>query len=346
MGIAALAFASCAKDTVTETNNGQAIDFRVATTRATEVTTNTLENFYVTAISATVSGETVTEGNNYFENAEFTKSGSYFGSTPAYYWPNDGILNFVAYAPKADELGGTLSISKDGKTLTGFAPADDIADQVDFIVATASGSKADQNSGVALTFDHMLSQIEIKAKNTHAGYKYKVAGVRIAGVLGQADFDFDSKEWDFTNYSTVKKTYEVELANPVTLDGTGVNVMDQGTLMVDEDGDDEAETEVKYSDNAMLLPQNLSATGMTAKFGVYVKVTSVSTGAQVFPDTDGDDDGTAIDEYGWMDVAVTTNWEAGYKYVYTLDMSQADELGAPIKFTLDKVTPMGEGETE
>ena len=334
MGIAALAFASCAKDTVTETNNGQAIDFRVATTRATEVTTNTLENFYVTAISATVSGETVTEGNNYFENAEFTKSGSYFGSTPAYYWPNDGILNFVAYAPNADKLGGTLSISKDGKTLTGFAPAEDIANQVDFIVATASGSKANEADGVALTFNHMLSQIEIKAKNTHAGYKYEVAGVRIAGVLGQADFDFDSKEWDFTNYSTVKKTYEVELANHVTLDGTGVNVMGQVTV-------GEGETE---SDNAMLLPQDLSADGMSATFGIYVKVTSTSTGSQVFPSTDGDDDDEIIDAYGWMDVAVTTNWAAGYKYVYTLDMSQADELGKPIKFTLDKVTPMGDAD--
>lgn len=340
MGIAALAFASCAKDTVTETNNGKAIDFRVATqTRGLETTTASLNNFYVTAISATVSGQTVTEGNNYFANAEFTKNGDYFVSDPAYYWPNDGILNFVAYAPKADKLGGTLSISKDGKTLTGFAPAEDIANQVDFIVAKASGSKADQNSGVALTFDHMLSQIEIKAQNTHEGYEYKVAGVRIAGVLGKANFDFDSKTWDFTNYSTVKNTYEVELETPITLDGRGVNVMGKVTV-----GEGENETEV--SDNAMLLPQDLSADGMSATFGIYVKVTSTSTGSQVFPSTDGDDDDEIIDAYGWMDVPVTTNWVAGYKYVYTLDMSAADELGTPIKFTLTKVTPMGEGETE
>ena len=42
VGIAAVAFASCAKDAVKEVNNGRAIDFRVATqTRASETTTAT-----------------------------------------------------------------------------------------------------------------------------------------------------------------------------------------------------------------------------------------------------------------------------------------------------------------
>lgn len=328
MGIAALAFASCAKDTVTETNNGQAIDFRVATeTRALETTTGSLNNFYVTAVYAEYAeGAEGNPGNYipesvYFNQVLFEKgSDSFFASNPAYYWPNEGQLNFYAYAP---EMRG-VAFTHETQTLTGFAPAADIADQVDFIVATATGSKDNQTSGVALTFDHMLSQIEIKAKNTHEGYEYEVAGVRIAGVLGQADFDFDSKTWELDD---TKATYTVQYtANPITLDGTGVNVM--GKVTVDED---------EVSDNAMLLPQDLSATGMEATFGVYVKVTSKSTDSQVFPST-GD--------YGWMDVPVTTNWEAGYKYVYTLDMSQADELGTPIKFTLDEVTPMGEGATE
>ena len=336
MGIAALAFASCAKDTVSETSNGRAIDFRVATeTRALETTTNSLNEFYVTAIYAELPDETEDSPENYvpksvyFDKVQFTKgTDNFFASSPAYYWPNDGQLNFYAYAPEM----ANVAISATTQTLTGFAPADDIADQVDFIVAKNSGSKANQGDGVGLTFDHMLSQIEIKAKNTRADeYEYKVAGVKIADVLGQADFDFDSKTWDFTSYSTVKKTYEVELATPITLDGTGVNVM--GKVTVDE---------VEVSDNAMLLPQNLSATGMAATFGVYVKVTSKSTNSQVFPSTDGDDEDEAVDEYGWMDVAVKTNWEAGYKYVYTLDVTQADELGTPIKFTLEKVTPMGE----
>lgn len=329
MGIATLAFASCAKDTVTETNNGQAIDFRVATqTRALETTTGSLENFYVTAVYAEYAeGAEGSEGNwipesVYFEKVQFVKELGYFVSTPAYYWPNEGQLNFYAYAPAMEGLAFT----HETQTLTGFAPADDIADQVDFIVATASGSKANEANGVELTFDHMLSQIEIKAKNTNEAFDYEVAGVRIAGVLGKADFDFATTNWSFANYTDVKKTYTVELTEPVELDNVGVNVMDKVSVDVDE-----------FSDNAMLLPQDLSANGMTATFGVYVKVTSKSTRSQVFPST-GD--------YGWMDVAVTTNWEAGYKYVYTLDMSQADELGTPIKFTLEEVTPMGAGATE
>ena len=83
MGVAVMALASCAKDSVKEVNNGHAIDFRVATqTRATETTTANLSTFYVTAIDA--------KGSNYFTNAAFTKIEEYFSSSPAYYWPGDG----------------------------------------------------------------------------------------------------------------------------------------------------------------------------------------------------------------------------------------------------------------
>ena len=331
MGIAALAFASCAKDTVKETNPGLAIDFRVATqTRALETTTASLNNFYVTAVYAEYAeGAEGNPGNYipesvYFEKVQFVKEGNYFSSTPAYYWPNDGQLNFIAYAP---EMTG-VAFTYETQTLSDFKPAKEFEDQVDFIVAKNTGSKANVETGVALTFDHMLSQIEIKAKNTHEGYNYQVAGVRIAGVHGQADFDFATNTW---TYDDVKAEYDTLYINtPIELNNEGVNIMCKKTIEVDG-------ASVEVSDNAMLLPQDLSAIGMEAKFGVYVKVTSASTGSQVFPSSGN---------YDWMEVAVTTNWEAGYKYVYTLDMSQADELGTPIKFTLDEVTPMGEGATE
>lgn len=90
MTAAVLTITSCSKDESTEVNNGQAIDFRVAMeTRATETTTANITNFLVTAINA---------GNsNFFTDQAFTKTGSYFTSNPAYYWPNDGSnLSFFA----------------------------------------------------------------------------------------------------------------------------------------------------------------------------------------------------------------------------------------------------------
>jgi len=41
------------------------------------------------------------------------------------------------------------------------------------------GDCHNESAGVALTFKHQLSQIEIKAKNDQDAYRYKVVAVRI-----------------------------------------------------------------------------------------------------------------------------------------------------------------------
>ena len=217
MTAAVLTITSCSKDESTEVNNGQAIAFRVAMeTRATETTTANITNFLVTAINA---------GNsNFFTDQAFTKTGSYFTSNPAYYWPNDGSnLSFFAYSPSATDLGATISITSASKTMTNFSPAAAIASQKDFITASATGSKANESTGVALTFAHRLAQIEIKAKNANQGYVYKVQGVRIGQPVSQATtFDFGTSAWTL---GTTKSNYEVTYTSAKTLNATAASIM-------------------------------------------------------------------------------------------------------------------------
>lgn len=227
--VAALAMASCSKDESTGINNGNAIDFRAAMqTRASETTTANITNFFVTALDK--------NNANYFSDAEFTKDGAFFTSTPAYYWPSDGSnLSFFAYSPSAADLGATVTINSTTKTLADFEPATTIADQKDFITATATGSKTDEAAGVALTFGHRLSQIEIKAKNTNDGYVYKVQGVRIGQPVSKATFDFGTTSWQL---GSVKTNYEATYAgSEKTLTGTAASIM------------------AVEDDNAMLIPQ-------------------------------------------------------------------------------------------
>ena len=324
-----MALASCAKDSVKEVNNGRAIDFRVATqTRATETTTANLSTFYVTAIDE--------KGSNYFTNAAFTKIEEYFSSSPAYYWPGDGSdLEFYAYAPAAETLGATVTINKTTKTLAGFSPASQFADQKDFVTATTTGNKTNETSGVALTFDHQLTQIEVKARNANEAYVYKIKGVRIAQPVSKADFDFTTAEW---TPSTDKAIYQVQYNNEITLNTYGQCIM---------------ETE---GDNAMLIPQELEAwdaendktnTAKGAYLSVYAQI-ETAEGSRVYPNVDGM-------EYAWLAVPIDTKWEAGYKYVYTLDFTNGagysdpldgpetggTVLGGAIKFTMD-VNPWGE----
>ena len=333
MAMTAMLIASCSSDDVVSTNTGRAIDFRTSVgTRGTETTTDNITKFWVTAIDEA--------GANYFSKQEFTKNGGFFTSSPLYYWPA-GTLNFFAYSPSETDLGATVTINKDTKTLADFSPAAKIADQKDFVTATATGTKtANETKGVDLKFDHRLSQIEIKAKNNNAGYIYKVVGVRIGKPVSKGTFTFSTNTWSLT--TTKKANYEVEYAtNPRTLAADAATMM--GTA----------------NDNAMLLPQQLvawaSATDSTnnangAYIALKIQITT-KDGARVYP---------AKGDYDWAAVAINTNWEAGKKYVYTLDFSNGagkvdpekpqpvdptdpfkpgeDILGKPIKFTVT-VTP-------
>ncbi len=333
MAMAAMLIASCSSDDVVSTNTGRAIDFRTSVgTRGAETTTDNITKFWVTAI----------DGNNanYFSKQEFTKDGAFFTSSPLYYWPV-GTLNFFAYSPSETDLGATVTINKDTKTFADFSPAAEIADQKDFVTATASGTRAaNETNGVELTFAHQLSQIEIKAKNTNTGYIYKVVGVRIGKPVSKGTFTFDTNKWTLT--TTEKTNYAVEYATtPRTLAADAATMM--GTA----------------NDNAMLLPQQLVAwtpetdkvnTNKGAYIALKIQITT-KDGARVYP---------AKGDYDWAAVAIGTNWEAGKKYVYTLDFSNGagkvdpekpqpvdptdpfkpgeDILGKPIKFTVI-VTP-------
>lgn len=335
MAMAAMLIASCSSDDVVSTNTGRAIDFRTSVgTRGAETTTANIGKFWVTAIDGA--------GANYFSKQEFTKDGSFFTSSPLYYWPAD-TLNFFAYSPSEKDLGGTLTISNTTKELKDFSPAAEIADQKDFVTATASGTKADnQTNGVALTFAHQLSQIEVKAKNTNTGYVYKVVGVRIGKPVSKNTFTFTGSKWEDLPTTPEKANYTVEYAtNPITLTAAAATMMGAA------------------NNNAMLLPQQLKAwtpetdktnTNEGAYIALKIQITTAA-GAQVYPAKKG--------EYDWAAVAIGTNWEAGKKYVYTLDFSKGagkvdpekptpeptdpfkpgeDILGKPIKFTVE-VTP-------
>lgn len=307
--IAALAIVSCTKDDVKEVNRGQAIDFHTVMTRVTETTTNSLQDIWVTATSQS---ET-----NYFTDLQFQRNGNYFTSEKSYYWPSDGSsLQFYAYSPAKENLG-TVTINKTTQTVTGFTPAADVTSQVDFIVATATGSKTDADAGVGLVFDHALAQIEVKALNSNTGYKTLIKGVRIGQVVSSGDFTFYPKSWA---PGSEKTDYEVRYNEPKTLGVDAISVMS---------------TE---GDNAMLVPQQLTAWDSendkeNASGGAYIAVLAnikTSSDSQVFPKGDI--------EYEWIATPIDTNWEDGFKYIYTLDLKEGG-LVSPDPYGDDDTKP-------
>lgn len=308
VGLAAIALTSCSTDEVLDSSNGGAIGFRAGmATRATETTIGNLSGFFVTAFNDN-KGDAP-----YFADLQFTPGqDGFFESAKSYYYPGDGTdLTFFAYAPSKEELGGTLTFTKDETTgklegkLVGFTPASDISSQVDFITAMAKGNKNDQETGVALTFGHCLSQVGIQCKNANDRYDVEVKGYRIGHVVSSGDYDFATGEWDlhegtenvtYTTYEKVLDSATKLTADPFSLTG---------------------------SDCAMIIPQTLggwvTSDDKTNErnhqyISFLVRITT-KAGALVYP-FKGDDR-----EYAWVAIPVNTIMEPGVRYLYTMDFA-------------------------
>ncbi|MDE7443774.1 MAG: fimbrillin family protein, partial [Muribaculaceae bacterium] len=304
--------------------------------RATETTNSNLSSIYVTAFE---------RSTPYFENANFVKgSDSFFTSSARYAWLEDNdTLKFYAYSPSMNELGDITAVNGQADMkLENFAVPDSIADQVDFITANASGSrKSNENSGVELTFDHRLSQIEVRAKSENPTYTFEVAGVRIGRVEYMGSFDFASKQWTLDEWHD---TAVYTSSCPKT------------TLTA------EAQSIMGPAGNAMLLPQTMTPWSPVndpdniargSYLSVLVRITRTDSGFQMYPfpnDTKTDDNGNPR-QYAWASIPLSGTWEQGKKYIYTLDFTNGggnidpDDpnpgkpvLNGDIKFTV-KVNP-------
>ena len=127
-------------------------------------------------------------GSDLFNNVKV-----YFSSTaePAQwtydntkYWPTEGYINFLAYAPHVDN-----------KTLTGssidFTVDGDVTKQKDLLWANATNQTKADNSGtnkVELTFNHALAKIgyTVKLKQTYSNATITLNKITLAGSADEA----------------------------------------------------------------------------------------------------------------------------------------------------------------
>ena len=188
--LAALALAACSSDEVvtnaqqTAAINGdqlQIVPVVTGNTRATSTTTSSLSAFTVRIEGAFQNGEgkdTPAQAITSGQEVNMTKSGgSWAFPTDTEYWWADKTTKgvFTAWAPT-------------GLTKTGYEVKNDIASQEDVIVAYNEGLREDFEAGVPLNFQHVLSQIVIKALNKNTSdITVKVAGVKLMNAKNKGN---------------------------------------------------------------------------------------------------------------------------------------------------------------
>lgn len=315
--LAALAMTSCSQDETIQMNSGNAIGFRASVGKSTRANVTNLANmntFYVTAIG---------NGANYFTRMEVTSSdnGQSWQTAQTHYWPSYPLEFF------ASNMRTNMNVTPMEQSIADFqphiisAPVDEqgYEAQHDLVVAYNTGNKTqNEGQGVSLNFKHILSQIEIHAKNSDPTKKVEVLGVRLCRLSTTGTFTLDPKAettpemtisrdmWNITG--TLKQNYLLRsamMATPKTLSSEAQNIMPN-------------------SDNFMIIPQQTDAwTGGTTADGTYISVLcriySVHDGVEtlLYPEpTDADHkDGL----YAFSAVPVAMDLQPGYKYTYTLE---------------------------
>ena len=208
-----LMLASCSQQeepvTGPDDSGSEQITFRASlsevTSRAKEVRANDISDFHVTAFNP--DDQTLINDGKLREFISDVrvekKAGSELYNSDKCQWPKNRYenttLSFFAYYPALNQ-GAALLNSSTAQTvgtpsykykINNFSIAPDIARQVDFITAYATGSmKQNGSDGIGLQFRHQLSRIEVKAKGTNSTCDIEIAGVRICNALMSGTFEF------------------------------------------------------------------------------------------------------------------------------------------------------------
>jgi hypothetical protein len=326
----AIALSSCSSEETKDVAKSSNITFRSTVglnSRGTEATTDNLKNIWV---SAWADNDPVFNAEQFTKKAGTTEFRSVGGP---WFWEKDKGYTFMAFATgKEDKANLNPTINKDNITLADYTPSANLADQLDLLTAHGTGNKVDnQTTGAKLDFDHILSQIQIKVKNTNENRKYIIKGVRISNVNGTATYTF-------TPGNAAAKHAWTDLKTPSQY------VLNQG-VEIALNGQNKDVNDLLVGDNsAMLIPQGITAwdgtvpAGPNATFanvtGSYISllinIQKKNNGQweQVYPKADQVDE----TKFAWAAVAIpAVTWVNGNKYIYTLDLSRGAGKVDPVE---------------
>ena len=299
---AALTLASCSSDEVIrQAERADTISFRGVVglnTRAVNMTQDKLENegMYVTTFTP--------DGERLYGETQYTLTGGAWVSNPPQKWGGNSQLSFFLTSPKLSEWATDFELTADNKAQELLITiGEDIPTQKDYVVAYLPNANKDEfNKPTEAHLKHLLSSIEIKAKNTNDAFVYQVKGIRLNGVNRRASVNFLTESASYSAIDT--RTYELTYSTAVTLNGESQSLMGSAQNAILAPQPEEGTLAQRWDGSAPALSTQ-------SYISVLVNITS-KYGAQVYPAGGG---------FGWVAIGVPYEWESGKKYVYTLDFS-------------------------
>ena len=189
----------------------------------------------------------------YYMNEVATKQGVVWQpSSSIYYWPDNGSLRFLAWAPLDAELDESpVKPSEDvNKTTIKYTVPAELSKQRD-LVAAATGYNASPVGGVcapvSLQFKHLCTAVVVKTGATMAPGTIK--SVTVTNVRNSGTYDMLRSAWTLNN-ATTNYTVSPDMATgSTTAEGTKLNADDATFMLLPQTLGADSKLEVMFHDN-------------------------------------------------------------------------------------------------
>lgn len=189
----------------------------------------------------------------YYMNEVATKQGVVWQpSSSIYYWPDNGSLRFLAWAPLDAELDESpVKPSEDvNKTTIKYTVPAELSKQRD-LVAAATGYNASPAGGVcapvSLQFKHLCTAVVVKTGATMAPGTIK--SVTVTNVRNSGTYDMLRSAWTLNN-ATTSYTVSPDMATgSTTAEGTKLNADDATFMLLPQTLGADSKLEVMFHDN-------------------------------------------------------------------------------------------------
>ena len=189
----------------------------------------------------------------YYMNEVATKQGVVWQpSSSIYYWPDNGSLRFLAWAPIDAELDESpVKPSEDvNKTTIKYTVPADLSKQRD-LVAAATGYNASPAGGVcapvSLQFKHLCTAVVVKTGATMAPGTIK--SVTVTNVRNSGTYDMLRSAWTLNNATTSYTVSPNMATGSPTAEGTKLNADDATFMLLPQTLGADSKLEVMFHDN-------------------------------------------------------------------------------------------------
>ena len=213
----------------------------------------------------------------YYMNEVATKQGDVWQpSSSIYYWPDNGSLRFLAWAPIDAELDESpVKPSEDvNKTTIKYTVPAELSKQRD-LVAAATGYNASPAGGVcapvSLQFKHLCTAVVVKTGATMAPGTIK--SVTVTNVRNSGTYDMLRSAWTL-NDATTSYTVSPDMATgSTTAEGTKLNADDATFMLLPQTLGADSKLEVMFHDNISGRDRLLTASLNGAEWSMGKTVT-------------------------------------------------------------------------